>query len=169
MKKFLVRLTAALIAFGFGLFLTGLFRYTPRENCNKRIAAYRRAESRATRVHIPMSGDEQMIRAIYRDYGPAQTRQDRAFFEKVETKDFILFTDGKAITRDENIRWMKAQPLGDVYELRLTYLQVFDDSTAVAHGVTTIRYNDGETSSWSFTDVLVKPFGEWKIQSTTQD
>lgn len=168
MKKYLVRLIAALIAFGFGLFLTGLFRYTPRESSYGQFRSYRIVEKRAVAEPIPMSGEEETIRRLYREYGPAQTRQDRAFFEKVETKDFILYTDGKAITREENIRWMKAQPRGDVYEVKLTYLKVFD-VTAVARGTTTIRYSDGETESWPFTDVLVNQYGEWKIQTTTQD
>jgi hypothetical protein len=169
MKKYLVRLAAALIAFGFGLFLTGMFRHTTPEACFGEYGSLRTVETHAVRLeHIPISGEEEMIRRMYREYGPAQTRQDRAFFEKVETKDFILYTDGKAITREENIRWMKAQPLGDVYEVKVTYVKVFD-GTAVAHGMTTIRYADGETSSWPFTDVLVKEYGEWQIQTTSQD
>ncbi len=168
MKKYLIRLAAALIAFGFGLFLTGLFRYTPRESCYRQVRSYRIVEKHAVPEPHQMNGEEEMIRRIYREYGPAQTRQDRAFFEKVETKDFILYTDGKAISREENIRWMKAQPLGDVYEATLTYVKVFE-GTAVARGLTTIRYSDGETASWPFTDVLVNRYGEWKIQTTTQD
>ena len=169
MKKFLVRLAAALIAFAFGLFLTVLVRHTTPEACFGEYGSLRTVETRAVLLeHIPISGEEEMIRRLYREYGPAQTRQDRAFFEKVETKDFTLYTDGKAITREENIRWMKAQPLGDVYEVTVTYLKVFD-VTAVARGTTTIRYSDGETESWPFTDVLVNQYGEWKIQTTTQD
>lgn len=163
MKKYFIRLVVALITFSFGLFLTGLTFQTHK--CGRSFSRRYQISKRAVlTVH---GADEGLIRSLYAAYGPAQTRHDREFFEKFETEDFILFTENGTTDRTANINWMTAEPFGDVYERKLTALHVFG-STAVAHGVTTVKETNGSSDEWRFTDVLVKRAGVWKIRSTTQ-
>jgi len=54
--------------------------------------------------------DEQQLLEIYREYGPAQTRHDRAFFERLETDEFMLFLGAEHLSREQDIRQMEKSP-----------------------------------------------------------
>ena len=114
------------------------------------------------------SEDEMEIRQIFRDYGPAQTRHDRKFFERVEAEEFMLFSSGeKPLTRSEDIKSMNEEPLTDRYELNIIDIKFYDDS-AVVNSVMTVLHSDGDTISWPNIDVCVKRNGRWQILSTSQ-
>ena len=158
MNKLFIRLFVAFVAFTFSLVLTNFIRPA------------RRSARAVTIVVAPLSGtaseDEAQIREIYREYGPAQTRHDRNFFERIETEDFTLTVDSMKLSREEDIRWMEQQPTNSTYESRVDHVRVFDH-LALAHGYLEVRNSDGSGRLWPFVDVWVKRENVWQIRSTT--
>ena len=160
MNKFFVRLFIACACFVFSVGLTNLWKL------------FHRTESQIVRLELSESSrrdlayDEEQLRQIYREYGPAQTRHDRAFFEKIEAENFILFLHGTRFTREEDIRLMETWSSDIIYENQPEYIQIFGTS-AVVRGRMEARYSDGPISSWGYIDVWVKRGDTWRIQSTT--
>src|SRR5690242_12346544 len=120
MNKFFIRLFVAFVAFSFGLVLTSFVKPKP---------TYR--SERVVRVYSPfelsesvLSHDEEQIREIYLAYGPAQTRHDREFFERIETEDFTLTVGNVKMSREEDIKWMESQPAGKEYLNRVDHVKV---------------------------------------------
>ena len=159
MNKLFIRLVVAFVAFSFGLVLTNLIkpRYTYKETFQYHDVV-RVYEYSAT-------ADETQIREIYREYGPAQTRRDRQFFERIETEDFTLTVDNMKMSREEDIKWMEDRQIDTVYTNRVDHVKVFD-GLAVAHGYLQARDDKGVVRVWAFADVWVKKNGTWRIQST---
>ena len=159
MKKLFIRLTVAFFAFSFGLALTNLIK--PRHpdvltfQFHNVVAVY----------DYSGTGDDAQIRQIYREYGPAQTRHDRAFFERIETEDFTLAVGDQKLSREEDIRQMEQAPSDLTYINQVDHVRVFD-RMAVAHGYLEIRDGEGVVKLWPFVDVWVKNGGAWRIQST---
>lgn len=160
MNKLFIRLLVAFIAFCLSLVLTGFKKFLMLDPPAPSIPV----ESMQLRS---FAADESQICQIYAEYGPAQSRQDREFFERVETEDFTLFVGHEQITREEDIRWMQQQPRNMSYEVRLHRLEVYG-SSAVAHGVMEQRYSDGQVDEYPFIDIWVKRDNVWRIQSTHQ-
>lgn len=158
MNKLFIRLVVAFVAFSFGVVLTNLIkpRYT-----------YKAPFQPQPVLVFQYSGtqDEAQIREIYREYGPAQTRRDRQFFERIETEDFTLTVDNTKMSREEDIKWMEDRAPDMVYTNRVDYVKVFD-GLAVAHGYLEARDDSGVIRVWPFADVWVKRNGAWRIQST---
>lgn len=158
MNKLFIRLVVAFVAFSFGVVLTNLIkpRYT-----------YEAPFPREAVLVFQYSGsqDEAQIREIYRQYGPAQTRRDRQFFERIETEDFTLTVDNTKMSREEDIKWMEDRQIDTVYTNRVDHVKVFD-GLAVAHGYLQARDNSGVVRVWPFADVWIKKNGAWRIQST---
>ena len=159
MNKLCIRLTVAFIAFSFGVALTNLIK--PRY----RVKPAFPYESVVALSQFPVSEDEAQIREIYREYGPAQTRHDREFFERIETEDFTLTVGSLKMSREEDIKWMESEPTDKTYVSRVDHVKVFD-RLAVAHGYLQVRDGNGVVRLWPFADVWVKQHGAWRIQST---
>ena len=161
MKKWFLRVLVALIAFTFSVVLTGVFRFL--FGGRPTIA---RSVTTDTRPFMDFSEDHARIAEIYNEYGEAQTRHDRAFFERVETENFVLFVGSERLTRDEDIKWLEGQPADISYEVSINHIRVFGNS-AVSRGRMLVTYGDGATAEWPFIDVWVKRGDTWQIQSTT--
>jgi hypothetical protein len=159
MNKLFIRLFVAFVAFSFGLVLTNLFKPVHRSQRAVPVVTY------IPLSEVPLSGDEEQIRNIYSEYGPAQTRHDRAFFERIETEDFTLTVGSLKMSREEDIQWMEEQPTDKVYLSKVDHVRVFG-GLAVAHGNLEVRNGDGSVRDWPFADVWVKRNGTWRIQST---
>jgi hypothetical protein len=155
-NKQFIRLLVAFVAFSFGLVLTNLVK--PRHRCKQAPSRYVLSESLR-------SEDEAQIREIYREYGPAQTRHDRKFFERIETEDFRLTVGSIRLSREEAIKWMEEQPTDKTYLSTVDHVKVFD-RLAIAHGYMELRESDGFVRVWPFVDVWVKRNGAWQIQGT---
>ena len=159
MNKLFIRLFVAFVAFSFGLVLTGIVKPVHRR-------------TRVVTIMVPSESmvsateDEAQIREIYREYGPAQTRHDREFFERIETEDFTLSVGNMKLTREEDIRWMEGQPPDTSYESRVDHVTVFDN-LAVAHGYLDVRHSEVVIRRWQFADVWIKRDNVWQILSTT--
>jgi len=156
-NKLFIRLFVAFVAFSFGLVLTRFIRPVHKMD-------------EVTIVMRPvLTGrfveDEDQILAIYREYGPAQTRHDREFFERIETEDFTLTVGSLKMSREEDIRWMEEQPTDKIYLSKVDHVRVFG-RLAVAHGYLEVREGDSVVRDWPFVDVWVKRNGTWRIQST---
>jgi Domain of unknown function (DUF4440) len=119
-----------------------------------------------TTVGIRVTDDEQKLLEIYRQYGPAKTIHERAFFEQVESKNYMLFLRDRNMTREENIRWMQSWPNDVVYEYDVESIRIVGDA-AVVTGRMRARYRNGTGGSCGFIDVLVRNGSTWKILSTT--
>ena len=163
MKKWFLRLFVALMAFLLSVALTGAFRFLFGRNEKAFDFENVVAVDPATTNFYE---DRAQIAEIYSEYGAAQTRHDRAFFERVEAENFMLFVSGQRLTRDEDIQWMERQPSDTTYEVRVHHIRVFGNS-AVSRGDMTVTYGNGEQAEWPFIDVWVKQGGMWRIQSTT--
>ena|SRR5689334_1141188 len=157
MNKWILRLLVALLTFLLSVALTGAFRF---------LFGHHDTVLQFSRPYIEFSQDEAQIAAIYSEYGAAQTRHDRAFFERVEADNFILFTGQHQLTREQDIQWLESQPSDITYQVRIHRLRVLGNS-AIARGYMTVTYGDGSTNDWPFIDVWVKRYGVWQIQSTT--
>lgn len=159
MNKWILRVFVALMTFLLSIALTGAFRF---------FFGGRVTDVAITmpRAFIDFSEDQARIAAIYDEYGDAQTRRDRAFFERVESENFMLFTDSRRLNREEDIQWMESQPSTNTYECRVRRIRVLGNS-AVARGRMLVTDASGETTEWPFIDVWVKRNGTWQIQSTT--
>ena len=162
MNKLFIRLFVAFAAFSFGLVLTNFLK--PKVTFDSSNVVTVRLQPRVK--FLALSEDEAQIREIYRQYGPAQTRHDRKFFERVETEDFTLIDGDEKMSRAGAIKWMEDQPTNIVYEIRVDQLTFFDHM-AQAHGSLEIRCPDGSVEEWPFVDVWVKRDGTWRIRSTT--
>jgi hypothetical protein len=161
MNKWFLRLFVALLTFLLSVALTGALRFV----FGRGSATYIRAVE-APRPFLDFSDDQAQIAAIYNEYGEAQTRHDRAFFERVEADNFMLFTGRERLTREQDIQWMQSQPADMSYDVRVHHIRVFGNS-AVARGDMLVTFGNGETTEWPFIDVWVKRYGTWQIQSTT--
>ncbi len=157
MNKLFIRLFVAFVAFSIGLVLTRLVK--PAHTCSKGVTVLS-----ATPLSV-LTEDEILIREIYREYGPAQTRHDRKFFERIETEDFTLTVGDMKLSREEDIKWMESQPTDKTYLTRVDHVKVFD-RLAIAHGYMEVRESNGVVRVWPFADVWVKRNGVWRILST---
>src|SRR5689334_2372488 len=120
MNKLFLRLLVAFVAFSFALVLTSVVKPVHRSQ---------RAVPVVTYIPEPLDAlaeDEAQIRVIYREYGPAQTRHDRAFFERIETEDFTLTVGNLKLSREEDIQWMLEQSTDKIFWNRVDHIKVFD-------------------------------------------
>jgi hypothetical protein len=159
MNKWILRLFVALLTFLLSVALTGAFRFLFGGGVREMVLE-------APRPYFEFSEDQDRIAAIYSEYGAAQSRHDRAFFEQIETENFVLFSGDRRFSREEDIQWMESQPPDLVYELRVHRIRVLGNS-AVARGFISVTYPNGGTNEWPFIDVWVRRNGVWQIQSTT--
>jgi hypothetical protein len=164
MNKWILRLFVALATFTLSVVLTGALRFVFGGGSRPVIKMEEMVEE--GKPFVGFSDDQAQISAIYREYGPAQTRHDRAFFERVEADNFTLFSGTESLTREEDIRWMESQPSDITYEVHVYHVRVFGNM-AVSRGRIVFNYNTGATVEWPFIDVWVKRDGAWLIQSTT--
>ncbi len=161
MKKWFLRLFVALMTFILSVVLTGAFRFVFGGGAPVDVVAVE-----APQPFTDFSDDHAQIMAVYNEYGTAQTRHDRAFFERVEAENFMLFVGRERLSREEDIQWMERQPLDTVYDVRVHRVRVLGNS-AVSRGLMLVTYGDGSATEWPFIDVWVKRNGTWQIQSTT--
>ena len=159
MYKLFIRLFVAFTAFSFSLVLTNLLK--PRNTYKQGITII----SAVPLTDFVLSEDESQIHDIYREYGPAQTRHDREFFERIETEDFTLTVGNIKMSRAEDIKWMESEATDKTYFSRVDHVKVFD-RLAVAHGYLEVREGSDSVRAWPFVDVWVKRNGTWRIQST---
>lgn len=163
MRKLLLHISIAFVTFLFGVGLTQLLNTVFS------------SESEVTSCGVPppqtielvnLSRDELKLLDIYREYGPAKTRHDRAFFERVETDDYMLFLRDRTMTREENIHWMESWPSGIFYDYDPEFIKI-TGNTAVVSGWMQARYPTGEVTTLRFIDVCVRKGDGWQIASTT--
>jgi len=160
MSKFLLRFAIAATMFSLGLGVTNIVRFF-------RVAPAPAAENRDRQVDVVSLGsDEEKLLEIYREYGPAQTKHDRAFFERVESDRFILFDGNRNLTREQDIREMESWPKDLVFECEVESIRVMGD-TAIVVSVMRERSANGEVESFRSTDVCVRDGSSWQILSTT--
>src|SRR5262245_41149738 len=112
MNKLLVRLLVAFLTFSLSLIVTGFKKFLTG---NPPIAAIQPV---GVAPAADFTADRLQICRIYAEYGPAQTRHDRAFFERIETDNFTLVSEDEQLTKGEDLQWMDQQPAGIVYEVR---------------------------------------------------
>jgi hypothetical protein len=161
MNKFFVRLFVACTCFVLSVALTSFSKLFRSADSAIDVVALQPAEP-----NFDFSDDEVQLREIYREYGPAQTRHDRAFFEKIEADDFRLFFDGKSLSREEDIQWMERTPTSMVFDNQPEYIKIFGNS-AVVRGRLNVRYSNGYVYPGRYIDVWVRRGDRWQIQSTT--
>jgi hypothetical protein len=159
MRKLFVHLFVTAITFFFGLGLCKLFDSSARTAEPVAIQTVQLANSADVAV-------EQTLREVYREYGPATTNHDRAFFERVESNRFILFDEDRNLTREQDIREMESWPRDAIYELEVENIRIIGDS-AVAYVRVHARFANGEYESWPSIDVWIKDGNRWQILSTT--
>ena len=159
MRKLFLHVFIAFTTFFFSFGLTKLFDH-PKTTAPP-------AERSTVYVNVvDTSQDEQELREIYRQYGPAQTNHDRVFFERVESERFILFDYDGNLTREQDIREMESWPKGIVYESEVESIRIEGD-TAIVTGRMHARSADGGYDSFSYIDVCVRDGDSWQILSTT--
>lgn len=165
MRKVFLHLFIAFTTFFFSLELTRLFDSStstewlpPQQNVEVVTVDVATVDV----VNFTHISDEQKLLQIYREYGPAKTRHDRAFFERVESENFILFLRDRNMTREKNIRWMESWPLNVVYDYEVESIKIVGDS-AVVTGRMQAHYPDGAVGSLGFIDVCVRNVSGWQI------
>jgi hypothetical protein len=161
MNKWFLRLFVALLTFILSVALTGVRRFLFGGGPAIDVQVVE-----APQPFFDFSDEKAQIAAIYNEYGEAQTHHDRAFFERIEADNFMLFSGRERLTREQDIQWMMSQPADMSYDVRVHHIRVFGNS-AVARGDMLVTFGNGETTDWPFIDVWVKRYGTWQIQSTT--
>jgi hypothetical protein len=117
--------------------------------------------------HMPSSAVERELVEIERQYDIAQTNHDAAFFEKLETDNFILtYPDGSTLTRAEDIALMKSCDPRIKYVSDDLHVQVYGNAAILSGRLTEIGPT-GSRDSWRWLDLFVKVNGRWQILSTT--
>lgn len=125
-------------------------------------------DSSASADSTPSSGVERELFEIERQYDIAQTNQDAAFFERIETENFILtYPDGTTLTRAQDIALMKSWDPRTKFVSDDLQVQVYGNA-AILSGRTTQISPSGSRESWRWLDLFVKRHGRWQILSTTQ-
>lgn len=160
MRKLFLRLFIACIMFCIGLGLTALVKLASSSSLPP--------PQEALQVNLvgDMGSDEQKLLEIYREYGPAQTRHDRAFFERVEADNFILFQAGRNLTREEDIRLMESWSKDIIFDSTVENIR-FSGNTAVVNVRMTARYPNNAVQSWDAIDICIRNGDSWQILSTT--
>ena len=159
MRKRLLHISIAFLTFllGVGLTTTSDFNHNSTTSCGA-LPPHTLEAVKTT--------EEQKLLEIYNDYGPAKSRHDPEFFERVESEDYVLFLRDRTMTREQNIQLMESWPSGAFYEEHVKNIKVIGH-TAVVTGWEHVRYPTGEVATLSFIDVCVRGGDEWKILSTT--
>jgi hypothetical protein len=157
----LVRLLVAFACFALSVSLTNFTKLFRGADSSIGVVRLEAVES-----NTAFLADENRLRELYREYGPAQMRHDRAFFERIEGDDFRLFFDNTSISREEDIRWMEENPMDFVYDNQPQEIRIFGNS-AVVRGSFEVRTGNGNVHRWETIDIWIKRGGHWKIRSTT--
>jgi len=123
-------------------------------------------ERRSQAAPASATAEPQLI-DIYSKYAAAQTRHDRAFFERVEAEEFKLFADGRSYSRAEDIELMNSSPADLIFKIEDLKIETQGDS-AVVTGRMSATDSHGNVDSWDWIDVCLKSQHGWKIISTTQ-
>ena len=119
-------------------------------------------------VPKPPAEVEGELLEIARQYDNAQTSHDAAFFERIETDDFVLtYADGSSITRAQDIALMKTWDPNTKFVSDDLQVQVFGKAAIMSGRMTEITPT-GSRASWRWLDLFVKRDGRWQIQSTVQ-
>ena len=169
MSSVFLRLFVAVTAFALSVGMTSIVRVFRGEDARIAPIEFFTLGERSTQIGFPaedVNSDTLRLVELYREYGPAQARHDRAFFEQVETEDFILFLGEQHISREDDIRWMENLPNGVVYETYPESIKILGE-WAVVNGRMEARHPNGQMNSWGFVDVWVRHDNTWRIQSTT--
>ena len=122
------------------------------------------------RISMPKSPAEveRELLEIQRQYDVAQTNHDAAFFERIETDNFVLtYPDGSTITRAEDIALMKTWDPNTRFVSDDLQVQVYDNAAIVTGRMIEISPN-GSRNSWRWLDLFVMRNGHWQIQSSVQ-
>jgi hypothetical protein len=117
---------------------------------------------------IPTSEVEEELFEIARQYDIAQTNQDAAFFEKLETDNFILtYADGSTLTKAQDIALMKSWDPKTKFVSDDLHVQVYGNAAILSGRIIEIGPT-GSRDSWRWVDLFVKRDERWQILSTTQ-
>jgi hypothetical protein len=166
MRKLFLHLSLACITFFLGLVLTQLveFAYSPQSEPQSCGAPVREVVIQLRNLEETSASGQ--LREIYREYGWAKTRHDRAFFERVESENYVLFLRDRTMTREENISWMETWPSGIFYNYEIETMRIIGDAGVVT-GRMEARYPTGSIAVQAFIDVWAKNGDRWEILSTT--
>lgn len=169
MNSAFLRLFVAVAAFVLSVGLTSVVKLFQGGDARMSPVEISRWREHRPKVEFPVDNfeaDRMQLLEFYHEYGPAQTRHDRAFFERLETEDFTLFLGEQHLSREDDIRWMENLPSEVVYESYADSVEILGD-WAIAHGRMQARHVSGHMHSWGFIDVWVRRGDTWRIQSTT--
>ena len=162
MPKLFLHLAVACITFTVSTHFTKIWSARGRGQLPKQSVQSPPSNSNQT-----ISSDDPELLDIYNQYAAAQTNHDRAFFERVETDDFRLFTDDRSYSRTEDIDLMNNSPADLVYTIEDLKIESHGDA-AVVSGRMTATNKSGYKNSWRWIDVCVRRAHGWQIVSTTQ-
>ena len=161
MRKLFLHLVIASTTFYFSSELTRLVKFA---SSNSSPASQN--EKQPGDVADLIGPDEEKLLKINREYGPAQTRHDRAFFERVERENFILFQRDRNLTKEQDIQEMERWPKDIVYESDVESIRILGN-TAVVTGRMHAHHPSGGVITWGFIDVCIRNGPDWQILSTT--
>src|SRR5690242_2783588 len=94
MNSAFLRLFVAVAAFALSVGVTSVVRLFHGEDARIGAVDISPWGAHPARIAFPaedVDSDTSQLAELYHEYGPAQTRHDRAFFERLETEDFVLF------------------------------------------------------------------------------
>jgi uncharacterized protein DUF4440 len=165
MKKYLIRISVAVICCLLSIGLTNLLNSFGPSLETMLAGPVEALDVIEFPLNDPFASDEEEIRYLYDQYGPAKTMRDWAFFERLTTDDYTLSWRGLRITKGQDIDMMLGAPDGDVSHRSVEYVKVFGD-VAVVQGHTEIRDKSGSVYSWKFLDTWVKQVGVWRMENT---
>jgi hypothetical protein len=171
MHRIALYVAVALVTFIIGISAASAWNLHGK-NLTFEVATVKRTERPVT-GSSHLSAEQELARKelleIMRQYDIAQTRQDAAFFEKLEVESFTLNAYGKTYTLAEDIALMKSMDNDTRYTSDDLDVQLYGvDAAAVTGQMTAIHPRQGYEYSWHWVHMFVKRDGQWRILSTTQ-
>jgi hypothetical protein len=171
MHRITIHVAIALVTFIIGISAAGAWNL-PGKNPATEAAALKRLERPVAPSSRPSAEKElarQELLEIMRQYDMAQTRQDAAFFQKLEVESFTLNSYGKTYTLAEDIALMKGMNNDTRYTSDDLDVQLYGMNAAIVTGrMTAMHPGQGYEYSWRWIHVFIKLNGEWRILNTTQ-
>jgi hypothetical protein len=114
---------------------------------------------------------ERELLAIMRQFGPAQTRHDASFFERLEADEYTVHCrDGSTLTKSQVIADLMTWDETITYRHDDLRVQVFGDTAVVTGWITAVRPTDEYLNGtrWQSIYLFAKRHGRWRLLSTTQ-
>lgn len=172
MLRHALHATVAFVAFAVGASVAGVSDFVrnlfPTEAPAPVVRQETAPECNVSALSAEQEAARREIFEIYRQYDIAQTNHDAAFFENIETENWVMTRDdGEVLTRSQAIAEMKTWLKGITYRTEDIWVQFYGETAIVTSRKTEAYPGEARQDSTPWLDIWQKRDGRWRIISTT--